>query len=486
MEPDAREEAVVVRLKLQADKYTVEKIINSVKELLDSYGPAWCNKGAMQSTNEILFESIQRRPRPEDVAQIILEIKELGLDSKEVRILNSAAQNSLKQNTYGYSSMASDFARVVGASKMVPKIATTCRIHNPLSAQECLDVEKVEVFMRLVAESINANPEANNFLKDRLNREQRLSQGMDIKKRLYNKRFRAMRRLKDKIERMIQQGKKYIASRVAKSAGATKITIEEISKDLPTACFVAYLSARMNLRSEFTVDSQTRAFDDIADMLYKKAKKSGSPNWWAMALVHPEREVLDRLTDEEKGKLIGVWTETLHMLASLLEETYRKNSLDLQNMVVRRGNDSSTWNSAAGAWNKAREHWFKLLFDLKVESILECYCPGKVLRLMAADVVRWHRQVKNSFDDGLHPDTKVWRSLPFPWRVFEGFEECPISLVRSVCEKYEVSPEGWTGPTPPKRPVAYEPTPELVHGVSITSPFLAKFLRDAKWFSGKA
>jgi hypothetical protein len=35
-------------------------------------------------------------------------------------------------------------------------------------------------------------------------------------------------------------------------------------------------------------------------------------------------------------------------------------------------------------------------------------CPGKVLRLMAADVAWWHRQSGG----GLHQDTAVWKELP--------------------------------------------------------------------------
>jgi len=434
---------------------------------------------------EALFEAIQRRPRPEDVAQIISEIKEFELNRDDARTLDQAAKNSLKRNAYGYSSMASDFARVVGADKMVAKVSLTCKIPDPPSAIECRDVGKVEAFMERVAESIKANPAFTDFLKDRLNREQRKAQGLNVKKRHYNKAFRAIRRLRDKIERMIRNGKKYEASRIAKSAGATKLTLDDLSKDLPTACFVAYLSARMNVRSTFTNTSQERAFDNVSNMLYRVARKSGTVNWWAIALVHPEPEVLEHLTDEEKGKLLGIWTETLHMLAGLLKETYDHNNFDLTNMIVRRGNDSSTWNSAAGAWNKAREHWFKLLFDLKMEDLLEHYCPGKVLRLMAADVVGWHSWGKGSLDDSLHPDTKVWRDLPRPWRVFEGQETCPMTLVETACQLHSVPKGGWAGPTPPKRAVAYRPTPELVQGVTVTSPFLAKVLKDAGWFKGK-
>jgi hypothetical protein len=434
----------------------------------------------MADIYQSLYDAIQRRPRPEDVAQLIIET--LDLDTVEKRALEAAARHSLKRSLAGYTSMAQEFIGVVNPAKEVAKAAIIFKVPDPPSAADCMFVDVVESFMRKLGEPILVCPEQSDFKADRLDRAERKAAGLKVTKRQYNKRFRAVRRFKDRIERMIRNGRKYDASRMAKSAGATKVTLEDLRKDLPTACFVAYLSARMSLRSTFTNESQVRAFDNISDTLYKKARK-GNPNWWAIALVHPEREVLQHLSEEERGKLLGIWTESLHMIADLLEDTYRENSLDLRNMVVDRGNDSSTWNAAAGAWNKAREHWIKLLFDLGMERVLELYCPGKVLRLMAADVVRWHSYSKGA--DALHPDTKVWRDLPHPWKVFKGEVPCPRSLVEQVCEHHEVQAQGWAGPTLPKRAVAFTATPELVHGVTVTSPFLARVLKDAGWFSGK-
>lgn len=449
----------------------------------------------MSSAIESLYQSIQARPRPEDVAELIqglirVEVASTRDPDEKKRLkklsaaLEPAARNSLSRGVNSYTSMSQDFARVVGASKMVATAAKIFQAPDPPSAVECLIVEKVEEFMNRMAETINANPEYVDFLKHRLNREQRAEAGITMKKRPYNHRFRAIRRLKCKITKMIKSGKKYQATRIAKSAGATKITIEELGRDLHTAYFVAYLSARMNLRSAFTNDSQVRAYDEISEALYQAAKKSKTTNWYAIAMVHPQKEVLANLSDEEKGMLVGIWTETLHMLSDLLRDTYNSNNLDLTNMVVRRGNDSSTWNSAAGAWNKARDQWIKLLFDLRMEGLIQFYFPGKVLRLMAADVVRWH-SFSASDGDGLHPDTKVWRELPRPWEVFSGDAQCTVQMIEEACAKHGVRREGWSLPHDDRQAVQYTPTPELVHGVTVTSPFLAKIIRDAGGFSGK-
>lgn len=448
----------------------------------------------MSSAIESLYQSIQARPRPEDVAELIQGLIQAELAStqdQEVKkrlrklhhALEPAAKNSLSRGLNSYTSMSQDFARVVGCDKMVATTAKIFQIPDPPSAIECLIVEKVEDFMTRMAETISVTPGYVNFLRDRLNREQRVSAGITLKKRPYNHRFRAIRRLQCKILKMIKNGKKYQATRIAKSAGATKITLDELGRDLHTAYFVAYLAARMSLRSTFTCDSQVRAYDSISEALYQNAKQSKTTNWWAIALVHPQKEVLAKLSDEEKGMLVGTWTETLHMLSDLLRDTYNANNFDLTNMVVRRGNDSSTWNSAAGAWNKARDQWIKLLFDLRMEGLIQFYFPGKVLRLMAADVVAWHSIGKG--DDGLHPDTKVWRELPRPWEVFSGDAQCTVQMIEEACARHGVRREGWALPHDDRQAVQYTPTPELVHGVTVTSPFLASIIKSAGGFSGK-
>jgi hypothetical protein len=60
-------------------------------------------------------------------------------------------------------------------------------------------------------------------------------------------------------------------------------------------------------------------------------------------------------------------------------------------------------------------------------------------------------------------------------------------MVEEACRKYGVDPvrSGWTHPRPRTTVVPFKPTPELVHGVSVANPHLAKLLRDTGFFSGK-
>lgn len=151
-------------------------------------------------------------------------------------------------------------------------------------------------------------------------------------------------------------------------------------------------------------------------------------------------------------------------------------------MEVMRGNDSTTWNNTAGAWNKARDHWMNLIYSLGLDYILEEICFGKVLRLMASDVIAWHRTTGGKLD----PNTQVWKKIPLPWEVFQNKAVCTKAMVIKYCKKAGLDPEksGWIAPR--IHGVAeFKPTPELVHGVTVSNPFLATVLKKHKYYSGK-
>ncbi|NQZ15028.1 MAG: hypothetical protein HRT94_09430 [Alphaproteobacteria bacterium] len=434
-----------------------------------------------QKAIDALYQSIQTRPRPEDVAELVLDVIGNQLNSEQTRLLEKAAKNSLAQNIWGYSSMASDFLRPEGAEKQVRKTEELFSVKQELSSSECLQPETVQEFLNSVSSDIGYKIGESNFKEHRLNKEEREKEGLDLSKRQYNKRWRLLKRLENKIHRMIECHRKYNFTRIGNTALATRIKQEELARDVPTACFIAYYSARMNMRSVFTNTSQTRAYDEVSEMLYRHAVRSPSVNWLAIAYIHPEQEVLQNLTESQKGELLGTWFGILQDIADMLKDVWEKTNVNLGTMIVERGNDSSTWNQTASAWNKARDHWVALLHSMGLSRLLDDVCPGKVLRLMAADVAAWHR----ASGKDVHPDTKIWAALPRPWEVLKGEAQCTKDMVEKACKKYRVPPTGWTGPRPPKKPVEFTPTPELVHGVAISSPGLAKVLKEAKWFSGK-
>lgn len=448
------------------------------------------------SAFEKLYQSLSQRKRPEDVAELILTLLGEKLSSGERKLLNKAAKSSLKRSLWGYTSMLQTFARPVGAEKQIKKTVELFKL-APDSFEEYDNPVAIESFVTATSRLIGKQYQQSNFVENRLNKSQRKSFDLDLSKRQYNKRFRLLKRLEKKRYTLAREQQKAEFTQVAKHGLAHHLTWEDFSAEENTACFIAYYTSRCNLRSEFTIAGQQKPYDELADMLFHRCLETGKKgwwnhvmdrvegnpaNWWAIAQVYPNVRVLAHLTDEQKGILLGRWTSILESIASMLKTVWENNQINQATMVVKRGNDSSTWNSTAGAWNKARDHWMNLVYSLGLEIILEQMCFGKVLRLMAADVVAWHFRSGGKLD----PNTTVWNELPLPWQVFSGEASCTKTMVEQACQKAGIDPvkSGWIAPR--LHGVAtFKPTPELVHGVSVANPFLAKVLRQHQYFSGK-
>ncbi len=430
-----------------------------------------------------LHASLDRRVRPEDVAQLVLDSFADLYTTDERRTIGTVAGGALRHHAVPFTSMAQDFARPVGFASQLAVARALFDTVPPVPVSADSDPDAVRAFVAAAGHTIGKAFGASDFKADRLNRAARDEIGLDLSKRQYNKRFRLLTRMERKRERLRRELRKRAFVLAGKSRLASRLSWDEFATDPATACFVAYYTARCNLRSEFTISGQQRPFDQIADTLFARCRRSAATNWWAVAHVYSEREVLGLLPDQQKGALLAMWFGVIEDVAELLREVWQANSFERATMIVRRGNDSSTWNAAAGAWNKARDGWIALLTALDMPGALDAALPGKVLRLMAADVAAWHRTAGG----GLDPDTAVWAELPFPWEVLSGAAECPRARVEAVCARHGVDPvkRGWTAPRPTAAVAAFRPTPELVHGVTVGSAGLALLLRRAGYFSGK-
>ncbi len=448
---------------------------------------------------EKLHQSLRQRKRPEDIAQIILEQSGSDFERKELSLIKKAAKGSLKHALWGYTSMAQEFGSAVGAGKQIKKAIEIFKI-APNDEIDYNRTEDIERFIQYVSPLIHKEVGKNDFVADRLNKEARKEAGLEISKRNYNKKWRLLKRLEKKLAKFRGELEKNEFQMIANHGLAHTLTFDEFAIDQDTANFIAYFNARCNLRSVFTNQSQVRPFDEISAMLFNRCKKitdtsrpsfkhSSTPppippsaNWWAIAHIYPSMEVLGRLTDQEKGELLGKWTQILRAIAALLQSVWESSEINRKSMIVRKGNDSSTWNNTAGAWNKARDNWINLIYSLGMDDLLDQICFGKVMRLMAADVVAWHQ----SSGGGLDPNTQVWNQLPLPWEVFEGKAFCNRKMVIQECKKAGLDPakSGWIAPRQHSI-VPFTPTPELVHGVAIADPFMASILKKHKFFSGK-
>lgn len=451
------------------------------------------------TTIEKLYQSLKERLRPEDVAQIIQNLLKDQLAADEFSLLEMAAKNSLIRNVHHYTSMAQTFAKAVGAESQITTAIDLFKLELAENI-EFNDFGSIEKFIQTTSAIIHKPYGQSNFVNDRLNKMERKAIGLDISKRNYNKKWRILKRLEKKLMTFAKETRKAEFQMIAKHGLVHNLDYELFTKDLNSACFIAYYNARCNLRSVFTNGSQQRPFDTICEMLLNRCKVnvessnflgfgrkkiekfSPNTNFIAIAHIYPNSEILANLTDSEKGELLGKWTNILQDIANLLAEVWQKSKINRETMIVRRGNDSTTWNNTAGAWNKARDSWMNLIYSMGLDEILEDVCFGKVLRLMTADVAAWHRRSGG----GLDPNTEVWNALPLPWEVFENEVVCTKYMVAEKCKSVGLDPEksGWIAPR--VHGIAqYTPTPELVHGVSVSNPFLAKVLKMNKVYSGK-
>ena len=450
------------------------------------------------NTLSTLYASLKQRKRPEDVAEMVIAVLGAQLNRPELQMLEKAARGSLSKRFFGYTSMLQEFAPVVGANRQVNTAIERFGLNQPTVTD--ISPEATEAFIKDVSPIINKQVGKNNNLTDRLNKYQRKALGMDISKRQYNKKWRLLKKLEAKLATFLAETRKLEFQKIAKHGLAHRISREAFMADANTACFIAYYNARCNLRSVFTNQAQARPFDEICNMLlnrckgvsknsiWKLGRKGGQPaaalntNWWAIAHVYTSQETLAKLSEREKGQLLGKWTGILAEIADLLKQLWETSDINQKTMVVRRGNDSSTWNNTAGAWNKARDNWMNLIYSLGMEYLLDEVCFGKVMRLMAADVVAWHSLTGGKLD----PNTEVWNSLPLPWEIFEGQGRCTRKTVAKACKVAGLDAEksGWIAPRP-HGIASFKPTPELVHGVAIANPFLASYFKQEKYFSGK-
>ncbi|MCJ0868950.1 hypothetical protein [Streptomyces sp. AP-93] len=386
---------------------------------------------------------------------------------------------------HGYTSMREEFVRPVGAQRQLARTAALFPNLSEFRADAGDDPAQIEAVIRRAGEEICREYGENDFGMERLNRSERAEAGIgELSKRQYNKRFRLLRRMEAKLARIVHEQRRREITMTGKGALAHTVPYEAFAADPGTAAFVAYLTARATMRSVFTNGTQRRPYDEVADALFQLLRaEPDRTNWYVVAHAHPTAEVLGHLSDEDIARLLVRWSLFLREVAEMLEDAWNRCRLERDTMIVRPGNDSSTWNQAAQAWSTARAHWFALIGELGEEDLLDRVCPGKVPRLMAADVAYWHRMSGG----GLHPDTYVWAELPLPWEVLRGEAECPRSLVEMVCQRHGVDPVagGWTAPRPTAEPARFRRTPELVHGVAVADPLMASALRSAGVFSGK-
>lgn len=425
---------------------------------------------------ETLYATLQGRHRPEEVSALVLRLLGNDLDRRTRKTLERAALGG------GHASlMAVEFTAPVAPQTAVRTLATLLDLD--IASIDAADPAHLFGLLDEARSRLGMGEGRTSFKYDRANREIRAALGLELSRRRYNKLFRLVARLEHETLDLQRQLRLFQLSRVAKTAFAAATPFAAFAADPRTAATVAYLTANLGRRSIFTNGAQAQAFDAVAERLLTYSAGAPAAGWFAVAHVFPRADVLAQVPAADRLHLLGLALATMRDAAELLRVAWTQTAINLNSMIVARGNDSSTWNALAGAWNKARDIWIALMQSLGHEQTFERFLPGKVLRLMAADVAAWHRLSGGA----VHPDTRIWAMLPRPWDVITGRAICTRAQITAACAASGVDPErsGWTAPRARDHAAPWQPTPELVHGVTVNQPELAAWLRKVGVFSGK-
>jgi len=197
------------------------------------------SKHEERSSLRALYASLAARRRPEDVAEMIREVIGDRLSKGEYSTLENAARYALKRYVFDYTSMAEEFARPVGMDRQVARARELFETAYPLTEDQCSNPEAVEALVRTISAEIGKAFGANDFMYDRLSHQERKARGIEFSRRGYNKRFRLLARMERRLVNLAREIQKREFQMVGKSGLASKLSWEEFSADVDTACFVA-------------------------------------------------------------------------------------------------------------------------------------------------------------------------------------------------------------------------------------------------------
>jgi hypothetical protein len=423
-----------------------------------------------KTVEDSLLDLLNSRARPEDIAAVLLHWKVFPTHTETHRELHNAAryasQNYLMSSEFEKTT-AENFRKAAGY------------FFPTLVFPSSRDVDGLKDFIDQASRLIHRTPGAD-YKTGRMNRDEREKLGFDMRRSQYNRRFRLLCRLEEKISVLGAEDEAVMA----KSRLASQLPRELFLGDLQTAGYIVYFTARSNMRSMFTCGKQDRVYDGVCEAMLEHLQQRRSTNWLAISYVDPSREIVARLNKFEQLAIFSAYVTAMESIAKRLESMFDDLKVNPKTMVVKKGQNSSGWNASAGAWNKLRQGWMSLVGEIGMDDLTKTHLPGKVMRLMAADVMYWHSTV----GDTVEPNTLVWADLPRPWDVLLNGKSCSKALVVKTCKKFKLDPEttGWVAAPARGNPATFKPTPNMLHGVTVpNSPTLMRMLKCVGAYSGK-
>src|SRR6218665_3339852 len=237
-------------------------------------------------TEETIIAKLQAsfgaRETPETVAEWI----NTGMTddaSRKVRIAAGYVRRASLKRYFGWTAMSATFREVVAMDRQIDKARELAALFLSRTLPESDDPEELEAIVASFNAMIGKSHGRSSFRDDRLDRKGRAALGgTGISRRRYTKLFRLAGRLERRLASLRRDQTRRRLILVGKAALAPEVTLEDLGDHLPTAAFVAYYSARMKLRSEFTVDGQQKPFDNLASALLDRCLADPETRWPAI------------------------------------------------------------------------------------------------------------------------------------------------------------------------------------------------------------
>src|SRR5687768_4445933 len=164
-----------------------------------------------------LYQSLDQRKRPEDVALMVLAA---GQPTEDVR----GALRGVSRHARRYSYMSQDFNRSFAWLGRQVKVASL--LFAAAAPQDPDDEEAVRQYLVTIEAEIGKGVGRNDFKHDRLNKDQRRQRGLDLSRRQYNKRFRLAAKMEDKARRRAREMVRRGLTLASKSRLASQLTWE--------------------------------------------------------------------------------------------------------------------------------------------------------------------------------------------------------------------------------------------------------------------
>lgn len=431
---------------------------------------------------QILVDSLQARVSTQNVSAAIL-----GLDvskSFSEQLVTSLKEVS-DESSHG---MGEKFAPVDDAKDQLLILGKLFPFVDSIESAKQGDVYKggyLQLLERVVADlrvwlNLSEGVTAEQALASRLENKNAWTSSSASSKKAYLKRLRAVASFEAKIKRVQQALISRNGLMTAKSRLAREVQADKLN-DYALA-YVAYVTARANRRTRFQLTTQSKAFDSIADGLFHLLPKDTA--WEEIVLVSPVESLLSRLDSEALGVITARFYSDMVFWANQLASEWEKLPEDVQvSGIVCQGTNSTDFNSYAGAYNTMRSAWIASMSVAGLTKTFDNYLPGKAIRLLAGDLVRW-----NTYEGGsVSLDFDLFQKLPYPWLVVNAQAELNRSLMveADVLTEDKLISGGWVSTRKNLELEIPEADPALVHGVTVSDPEFAKLLRKIGVFSAK-